>query len=255
MAIAVVDGSALSPDRISDLFEVDLPNRALLFAVLENTLNAAVIVDDRLRPTRCLLRTGFYGFSFYAGPRDAFLAEAMSAMRAGAPVMLVWPEEWGAADVVPDGYTQRIARMEFTDRHPRHGVEDIAEGLSIRAIDATLLESCKWRNEFGNAWKTPDDFYNGSRGICLTRDAEILCEAYAAWWGKDLCEIGAVTHGEHRRKGYARLLCSHMIAACEGLGVQTTWTCGQNNAGSMATARALGYRTERPYELIEYKPT
>lgn len=41
----------------------------------------------------------------------------------------------------------------------------------------------------------------------------------------------------------------------ESVGVSTTWTCHQTNEGSTATARAIGYATERTYRLLRYDST
>ena len=113
----------------------------------------------------------------------------------------------------------------------------------------------RWRDEIDDTCNPPVAFHRRSPGICLMRGDEILCQAYAPWWGRGVTEIGAVTAEAHRRKGYAKMTCGYLARDCEALGFTTHWTCHASNAGSVKVAQALGFRSERPYELIEYTKT
>ena len=100
----------------------------------------------------------------------------------------------------------------------------------------------------------PETFHGGAAGLCLIRNDEILCEAYAPWWAEGVCEIGVITPERHHRQGYARITCTYLAREIEDLGLTTTWTCHKATAGSVAVARSIGYRSELPYELVEYDP-
>jgi len=256
MVLTLVSQNAIAGQEISCLFDRLLPNRALLHMALSGQSDAAVIVDEEQKPSRCLIRTGFNGFSFYAGERDGFLDVAVRRMRAGAQVTLIWPEEWKGDGGPPEGFQARIDRVEFTNRDVADSDDPpVPDGCKIVPITPALFDRCLWRREFAGTCHPPVEFFGAAPGLCLVRGEELLCEAYAAWWGSGLCEIGAITHEEHQRKGYAKVTCTHLARKCESLGFSTTWTCHSTNEGSVGTARSLGYKSVRHYELIEYSPS
>ena len=83
-------------------------------------------------------------------------------------------------------------------------------------------------------------------------DDEICSEAYAVFRGAGKFEIGAITHEKYRGRNYAYITCKHLIGICEDRGYPTYWSCHQDNAASVATARKLGYRTQRVYKFLHY---
>ncbi len=89
VTLQCVDRVSIPGEVVGGLFEPGLPNRALLDSVIEGRCNAAIVLDDQDAPSHCLVRTGFYGFAFYAGPRDGFLEETVTAMRGGSQLILV----------------------------------------------------------------------------------------------------------------------------------------------------------------------
>ncbi len=250
----LADVPTIGADRLARLFGADLPNRALLYSVLEGDNRAVVVVDDRDSPSSCALRTEFYGLTFFATQDTEFLPRAVPALLEVGDLEVVCP--MGSADAMkaPGNFSERGRRLDFSDRTPiESSAPQLPSGCQIKPIDDDLLARCEWRDEFNNTCNPPEDFYGGSPGICLVRGDDILCEAYAAFWGIGVSEIGAVTPERHRGQGYATLTCEHLARSCEALGFQTNWTCHEVNAGSVAVARKLGFRSERPYELLEYK--
>jgi hypothetical protein len=173
-------------------------------------------------------------------------------MRIGAHVILIWPCSRSDTLEIPEGYMVRAVRIDFVDRDAEACDLSIPDGCEIKPMYPSLLDRCLWRREFTSTCTAPKSFHDGSPGLCLVRGDEILCEAYAPWWANGVCELAVITPEAHRRKGYAKLTCMHLARDCESLGVQTTWTCHQENAGSVETARALGYQVERASEWIEY---
>ncbi len=249
----VVDVAAVGVDRLVPLFKPDIPNRALLYSVLEGQNKAVVVVDDMENPSSCALRTMAFGFTFFATQDTRFLAEAITALRQEGGLEVIVPQATTEVEL-PADVDARIQRIEFLDREVVDSdLPALPSGTQIRPIDDELFERCEWRNEFNGTCNSPEAFCNGAPGICLMRGDDILCEAYAAWWGSGIAEIGAVTAEQHRRQGYGALTCEHLARSCESLGVRTSWTCDDDNAGSVAVARRLGFRAERPYELLVYK--
>jgi L-amino acid N-acyltransferase YncA len=91
-------------------------------------------------------------------------------------------------------------------------------------------------------------------GLCLTKNGELLCEAFAGPAANGVIEIGVETHPHHMQKGYGRLTCAHLIHAMEQQGYRTYWNCAKQNVASIALARTLGYRDEKGYRLLAWFP-
>ena len=254
MSVEPVDVAVVGVDRLAPLFPADAPNRALLFSVLEGHNRAVVVVDDLDSPSSCAMRTDVFGLTFFSTQDTGFLPAAIPPLRQIGSLELVCP--WGSADALkaPDSFQERAKRLDFFDRAPpAPNPPSLPPGCQIKPIDNDLLARCEWRDEFSGTCNPPEAFFESSPGICLVRADDILCEAYAAWWGNGVCEIGVVTPAPHRGQGYAALTCEHLARSCEALGFQTNWTCHEVNAGSVAVARRLGFRSEIPYELLVYK--
>ena len=221
-----VDVSAIGVERLAPLFQADGPNRALLFSVLEGHNRATVVVDDLDSPSSCILRTEFHGFTFFSTQDTEFLSGGIGTLRECGSLIVVCP--WGSADALnaPESYHERAKRLDCFDRTPiESSPPQLPPGCQIKPIDDDLLARCEWRNEFNNTCNPPEAFFDASPGICLVRGDDILCEAYAAFWGIGVSEIGAVTPERHRGQGYATLTCEHLARSCEALGFQTNWTC------------------------------
>ena len=242
----------LSADEIpglSNLFQCDKP---LLISAFEGPTAGEVIADSKEQPSACVLRTRFLDATFFVASDQAFLDEAVSEMRKTGDVLLLWMEANETGVHPPEGVTRIQNDVEFRDRVRAEGPPpDIPGGYEIRPIDAQFAERCPWGG-LRDVCNSPGEFFNRSKGFCLMRGDEILCEAVAPFWGEGLVELGVVTHEQHRRKGYAFLTCEHLARACEEMGYRTAWATGRTNLGSIAVARKLGYRTELSYKTLFY---
>jgi RimJ/RimL family protein N-acetyltransferase len=89
-------------------------------------------------------------------------------------------------------------------------------------------------------------------GLCLMREDDLLCEAFAGPEANGVIEIGVETQPHHMHKGYATLTCAHLIYEMEQHGYRTYWNCDKNNLASAALARKLGYQTEKEYRLLAW---
>jgi hypothetical protein len=126
-------------------------------------------------------------------------------------------------------------------------------GSSAAAIRATIAAA----SDAAAALNTRDRDLRASRSSTVRaiscRRAQMTSPCVIPWWSNGIAEIGVVTPVRHRRQGHGALTCEHLARSCEALGFLTSWTCDEDNAGSVATARRLGFKTERPYELLTYK--
>ncbi len=251
----------LSParyDAARHLFKVDYPNSPILFSVLEEHTPGEVYVDDGESPAWAIVVSSF-GCAFVGGaiPQSA-LNEAIAELGKGRRLLLVRAPEDAIRFELPPGSTGLIDRLEFFGRTaPSSTGESAALALPddgvFRRMDADLVERCLWREIVVRALGSVERFLVDGHGFCLMRGNEIMSEAYAFWLGAGRFEIGAITAEAYRGHGYGVATCRHMISLLEARGIETYWSCHRTNIASAATARRLGYQTERPYEWIEYR--
>jgi GNAT superfamily N-acetyltransferase len=242
------------------LFDPDQPNSPMLFSTLEGRTPGKAYVDDLDHPRRCLVTINFYHITFVSDAIDQpWLNEAVGELRQTHDVSLTWSPQLAARLAPPPSLAAEIVRYEF-DNYATEQAERLAdpvplpEGVQLRAIDAELFAHCLWRDEMVMACGTPENFLRHGMSLCLMAKDEICSEAYAAFLGAGKFEIGVITHEKYRQRGYAYLTCQHLIKLCAERGYPTYWSCHQANAASVATARKLGYRTQRAYKFLAYPP-
>lgn len=245
--------------KVLPLFDFDFPNRTLLLACLHRQMPGIVFVDHPTTPTACLVVTNFHAWTFLGGnPGQDWLHRAIAQLRQSRPLTLLWATWTHLGALPPPDSTETINRYEFLDLslslHAQEPVERLAPGYSFRKIDQALLSRCEWRNEMLLAYGTPENFLKHGLGMCLMHEDEICCEAYAVFHAGHRCELGVVTPEAHRRRGYAAMTCAALLKKCAELGWQPNWSCHQENTASIATARRLGYQTQREYQLLYYAP-
>ena len=243
--------------RVTALFAQEGPNSTMAFAVLEGRTAGRVFADDPVSPTWSVVVASYYGVTVYGGPLEQeVLTSALAEVRQTQGLMLVGPPTWEGR-LTPPEPAQRIERLEFLDYpsaagHAGRVNQTLPEGCTLRRIDALLLARCLWQDEMLAAFGTSSNFLQHGLGFCLMRGEEILAEAYAVFLGAGRFEIGAVTAEAHRGQGYATMVCRHLCAECLARGAVPYWSCDRDNLASAATARRLGFQTERPYALLLY---
>ena len=92
-------------------------------------------------------------------------------------------------------------------------------------------------------------------GYCLMQGDTIVCEAEAAPITRGLAELGVETREAYRQKGLATVTCAYVIRECEALGYRVFWNAAQQNAGSVALARRLGFQKEQPFSVMAWSAT
>jgi len=86
----------------------------------------------------------------------------------------------------------------------------------------------------------------------MLRDGQIVAEAYGCLWTRDRVEMAAITHPDHRGRGYATAVCAHLIDTCEAVGFETYWSCDAHNEASLKLATKRGYEGPRDYRMFRY---
>jgi len=93
------------------------------------------------------------------------------------------------------------------------------------------------------------DVSNERYAARLMRQVETLSECSACFVGGGQAEITVETHENHRRMGYAELVCSAFIEHCLERGHTPNWGCWDFKAGSVGLAKKLGF-TELADEVV-----
>jgi RimJ/RimL family protein N-acetyltransferase len=235
---------------LADLFDLDVPNNPVLWAVLRGRNGGRAWVDDLQTPSQCVLRTDSTLAFASRQISQAFLHQAIMHLRQIGPVWFVQP-----LPLAPQA-SSVFRRLEFYDCDPRSralaDLQRLPDGLDIRPIDRRLLERCQWREEMEFFCGSVDNFLENGIGLALMQGDEIISEAYATSLGEARAEIGAVTREEQRGRGYAPIACTYLIQACARRGYQAYWSCDADNAASARVARKLGFEQERAYQVLEY---
>jgi RimJ/RimL family protein N-acetyltransferase len=239
---------------LPELFDPHIPNHPALWAVLLGRHAGRALVDDRVHPSQCVLRTDAYLTYASSGVRKDFLAAAIHEHRRAGQVWLVRSK---ADDEAPK-CNRIFPRIEFYDYDPHSRIfvefrNHLPQGYELRRIDRTLLERCEWRNDMAFYCGSQENFLQNGLGVCLMRGEEIIVEAYASAFGSRYAEIGAITHEPFRGRGYAPLTVTHLLKLLEERGYHGYWSCDQDNPASARVARKLGFMVVKPYSIWEYE--
>jgi len=241
---------------LPELFDPEVPDNPVLWAVLNGRHSGRALVDNVLSPSQCVLRTD-PGLTFASHQvSQEFLQHALAYLRRDGELWLhgfKWSDS-GSIAPRPNRISQRI---EFYDYDPNDSrLEELKarlpQGFNIQRIDRDLIERCEWRDEMKFYCGSLENFLSNALGFCLMHGQEIICEAYVSSFGATYAEIGAITREYYRGKGYAPTTCTFLLQECEQRGFHGYWSCEMDNLASIRVARKLGFRREKLYQVLEY---
>ena len=241
--------------NLQPLFDENQPNSPMLFSVLEGHNLGRALVDDAANPTWCVLQV-VEGPTFIGGkPCLQSLAQAIVELRKENEVYLWQGNKQSQIFPTPNA---KLARLEFYDLETSNDtfetlLQKVPFDCEVRRMNRQIIKRCLWRDMHASACGSIEDFLAKGLGFCLMKGDEILCEAYATFWGGGKVEIGAITRKPYRGLGYASVTCAHLILACEERDYQTYWSCRKDNVASASVARKLGYKYENEYLILVYE--
>ena len=129
-------------------------------------------------------------------------------------------------------------------------VLSLESGFEIKPIKSIdLFKQCRWYKERSKLYGSDENFLRYGLGYALCNGLSVVSEAYASCGG-GFAEIGVITHPDHRSKGYARLIVSHLINQCEKLQTIPQWSCNADNRASLTTALKMGFKIDSYYTLL-----
>ena len=237
---------------LTPLFDLDVPNHPCLSAVLLGHIPGRAVVDDVAAPRHALIRSQ-YGFTFLSREADqSFLDRAVGQEQRENPVHLIWVDTDGERRVPPPFHLSVARRFEYRARKGPARARPLPDGYSLERMDADLLERCLWKSEVVRACGSVPRFLEVGLGFCILQDTEIACESYAVFRGDGVFEIGVISARAHRGLGLAVHACRRLIEACEDEGLETYWSCAQDNVASNRVAEKLGFTGRRAYRIHLY---
>jgi GNAT superfamily N-acetyltransferase len=240
------------------LFDAEIPNSPMLFAILLGHNPGRAFVDDVTHPSQAVIRTNEALVFLSQRAHQGFFDQMLAHLRQISHVGLIWRP--APSPVRPAEATKIIRRLEFpqcgSNSETVAGLQSLLpDGFEIRLIDRSLLERCEWRPMIESACGSLDNFLAHGLGICLMRGNELITEAYAPFWGIREVELGVVTSAAHRGHGYAAITCAHLIQTCRQHGFEPYWSCDADNLASVSLGHKLGFQREREYEMRMYRGT
>jgi hypothetical protein len=239
-------------DRVIPLFDTTQPNSTMIFSTLAGRTLGRAFVDHLDNPSNCLLVMDFQRFSFtHANVDQKWLNETVATLRPELDIFLNWSPHMPGSLQPPGDFSRIYAGHEFMEFHAQGDLR-LPPDRHLRRIDAELFARCTWHNLMLEAFGTVDHFLANGIGMCVMDGDEICSEAYAVFLGAGKFEIGIVTNEKYRKQGNAYLACKALLPVVEETGYPPHWSYFENNVGSDATARKLGFGALRDYQWYYY---
>lgn len=235
-------------------FDLHTANSPMLVSVL-NGKNPGVILIDSENPSACIVRNNA-GWTFTSkGINGNLLQDSINESLKYGEVELVWNENAQASYPKANNIINRLEfREHIFDAQLLQSIKDeLPNEFQIIPIDIRLLKSCLWHERIISVCGTAENFIKNGIGFCVTRQSEIVAEAYAPFFGEQTAELGVVTNEKYRGQGLATIVCSQLIETCKEKGFKSYWSCNKDNCASIKVAKKLGFTGEKEYKLLVYE--
>lgn len=225
-------------------------------AVLAGTMPGQVWVDNLSYP-----RVGFLSSSegqYLAG--DPECTKAYAELREIIPYyayLLVNTLDW--EPVLQQVWKNPAARRHyrqhylFCQKEAPAWRKHLPEEVRVVHVDKDFFKLSHLENfdaveDWIEGWGSRENFLERGCGTCLVIGETIASYSLMDFGVGDRCEIGIVTDISHRRQGLGKLAVSATVEACLAQGYREIgWQCLRSNAGSIATAKRVGFTWERDY--------
>ncbi|MGH4125585.1 MAG: GNAT family N-acetyltransferase [Clostridium sp.] len=106
-------------------------------------------------------------------------------------------------------------------------------------------------DEILDGWVSVDDFLSRGFGCVAIVNDKIIGWCLTDWVVGDECEIGIETHPKYQKQGFGRKMANATLALAKNMGMKRTgWQCWTDNAGSIATAKSVGFKLLKEFEVF-----
>lgn len=232
------------------------PVAVRLWALLAGGIAGRLVVDDVDAPRVVIAQELADGTAYVGGERDAAAIQAGLALLAleQEPVVCHWHDDALAA-ALPAHPTYEGEAIDFGDRDPAVALDRLClppPGCALVPVDAALAPRMEGFGYYAAMYGDVQRALAGVFGYALLRDGIVLSEAVAGPIAQGVAELGVGTHAEHRVRGFATLVAARAIMACEARGLTPFWNAAAQNAGSVALARKLGFRSAAAFRVLAW---
>ena len=154
---------------------------------------------------------------------------------------------------IEHGYAaQRRIAFEFVGLNDQISEIICPEGYNLQLIDSIdIFKRCMWFKTIWVLWGSPNNFMNNSLGsVLINAEGKIVAEAYVAWIGGDLSEIGVITHPNFYGRGFGTIVTKHLIHECLKRNLIPCWSCNRDNKASIKLALKSGFKVKTYYNWL-----
>jgi len=250
----------IAPVQISSAvqacFTHEMPVGLRCRAVLAGDAAGRILTDDPVHPHWAVVQEQYAGFLYLDGALAApILAQIVHELRKESEVVIgLWPDDPRLA-ILPANPDDVGAMLDFTQRSNREDeqhLHPVPAGFQVQRMDAALLKRCAGYALYDSIVGGAEPMLAQRVGYCLLHGDVVACAALTGTPTMRMMEMGVATHEQYRQRGYATLICLHVVRECERLGYQTYWNCAKPNVASAAIARKLGYQTEKEFRVLAW---
>lgn len=129
-----------------------------------------------------------------------------------------------------------------------------ASAYNIKVIDSDIYDQIEGTVIPKYFWKSKEGFLSDGIGYVLMNGKDIVSIAFSSCkFGNEL-EIGVETSEKYMGMGFAKQICSVMLAYCQKNNYFPIWACRKENIGSYRLAKSLGFEESLIipyYELVK----
>lgn len=250
----MIEINASEYGKVIPIFQNINHSVAIVFAVLEGNSPGRVFVDDLATPSSVFLFPE--GTFFYIGgnENDAAFCQSVSTLVFDEilpnaiekeVVIFAFTTAWRKRlDMLLSEKGVIIIHRKVFNFNPEKFAEyrkkqaGIPDGLTIQPIDPVLAQKYPIYQSM---------IEQGSKrfGFCLMKGDEVISECSSIYVGGGEAEIDIHTNEKYQGRGYAQLVASAFIEACQSKGLRPNWACWPERQASLALAKKLGFE-ERP---------
>lgn len=238
--------------NVLPLFNLDYPNLAFVYGIIEGVLPGKIWVDSKKSPKICLIMSNI-AYCFIGGElNDQVFAEFICLLKEKGNLKLVCESSShdNKINCIQYGF-QPIARVQYryTNVVPEIKLYPNDINYIIQEIkDEETLSKCIWGSFLTEIYGSKKNYLKSSIGFIFwdVEKKQVVSEAHGVI-SKDLIEIGTITHEDYRNQGLSTIICNHLVQVALKRKLQPLWTCDETNLASNRVAQHLGMDDRHQY--------